>query len=142
MPAQAFPRGWVWPWDNRTCRAPAQSENSIISIAATFTLAKVLRTSCESSIKRRHLRRLKINLPRYPISCRRRVASIDLKSFLKKRKFHIIHYIIFNIKIAFEKNIFARCGKSEKPFANKRLWNYKISTNILKLSFFKISYKL
>lgn len=44
---------------------PIQSENSIISFTTYCTLAKVLRTSCESSIKRRHLRRLKINLPRY-----------------------------------------------------------------------------
>lgn len=46
-------------------RARIQGENSIISFTTTCMLAKVLRTSCESSIKRRHLRRLKINLPRY-----------------------------------------------------------------------------
>lgn len=46
-------------------RARIQGVNSIISFTTTCTLAKVLRTSCESSIERRHLRRLKINLPRY-----------------------------------------------------------------------------
>jgi len=46
-------------------RAWIQGENSIISFTTICTLAKVLRTSCESSIERRHLQKLKINLPRY-----------------------------------------------------------------------------
>jgi len=46
-------------------RARIQGENSIILFTMIYTLAKVLRTSYESSIDRRHLRRLKINLPRY-----------------------------------------------------------------------------